>query len=206
ALAAPAPAPSSVPLPVAPAAPLETGRVGWLGISGGAWIGLGSGQGGAGQLDYGYVRTPQGWTRLQLEVRLAATVARATDSKDLTTTMPTYGGLVQVPAGVEKTSAWIVEVVPGARLLFPVSPKFSLVGDAGLGLVQTVEKDERDELFSGHTDTTKNVTSLVLRLGAGMSFALSERTRLLFLPVALSLQVGTGFSAFVPSLGLAYRL
>ncbi len=33
-----------------------------------------------------------------------------------------------------------------------------------------------------------------------------ERTRLLFLPVALSLQVGTGFSAYVPTLGLAYRL
>jgi hypothetical protein len=55
-------------------------------------------------------------------------------------------------------------------------------------------------------DTTKNVTGLVLRVGAGMSFALSERTRLLFLPVALSLQVGTGFSAYVPTLGLAYRL
>ena len=63
-----------------------------------------------------------------------------------------------------------------------------------------------DELFVGHTETTKNVTGLVLRLGAGMSFTLSERARLLFLPVALSLQVGTGFSAYVPTLGLAYRL
>lgn len=207
ALAAPAPAPSQLPLPVAPAAgPVGAGRVGWLAASGGAWLGFDSGQGGAVQLDYGYVRTPQGWSRLQLEVRLAATVARASDSTDLSTTMPTYGGLVQVPAGVEKTSAWIVEVVPGARLLYPVTPKFSLFGDAGLGLVQTIEKHERDELFVGHTETTKNVTGLVLRLGAGMSFTLSERARLLFLPVALSLQVGTGFSAYVPTLGLAYRL
>jgi opacity protein-like surface antigen len=190
-------------LPPPPAAaPLGARRAGWLALSAGAWAGLDSGQGGAVQLDYGIVRTPEGWSRLQLEVRLAATIGRPTDSTDLTTV---YGGRT-IPSGTEKTSAWIVEVVPGLRLLYPVSPKFSLFGEAGLGLVQTIEKHERDELFAGHTDTTKNVTGLVFRLGAGMSFTLSERTRLLFLPVALSLQAGTGFSAYVPTLGLAYRL
>jgi hypothetical protein len=206
ALAAPAPTPSQELPPPPAAAPLGARRAGWLALSAGAWAGLDSGQGGAVQLDYGIVRTPEGWSRLQLEVRLAATVARPTDSTDLTTTIPTYGGPVQIPAGTEKMDAWVVEVVPGARLLYPVTPKFSLFGDVGLGLVQTIEKHERDELFAGHTETTKNVTGLVVRLGAGMSFALSERTRLLFLPVALSLQAGTGFSAYVPTLGLAYRL
>jgi hypothetical protein len=107
-----APAPSQVPLPPAPSpTSFEPRRVGWLAVSAGAWAGLDSGQGGAVQLDYGVVRTPAGWTRLQLEVRLAATVARPTDSTDLTTVIPTYGGPVEIPSGNEKMSAWIVEIV-----------------------------------------------------------------------------------------------
>ncbi len=208
ALGATAPAASQVPLPPAPAGASATGRrVGWLALSAGPWAGFDSGAGAALQVDYGFLRTPPGWSRLRLEVHLAATLARTSDSTDLTSTIvPPYGPPVSISAGVEKMNAWVVQVVPSARAILPVGPKFSLLGDAGLGLVQTIESYERDEMFAGHTDTTRNVTSLVLQVGAGMSFDLSERTRLLFLPLALSLQLSTGFSAYVPTVGLAYRL
>lgn len=205
-LAATPPAAAAIPLPPPPSGGSQVRRAGWLAVSAGPWSGLDSGSGAAFQVDYGYLRTPPGWRRVELELHLAVLVSRATQETELTTVIqPPFGTPVQISSGLEKTSAWIIEAVPMARARVPFG-KIALLFDGGLGLVQTLETHERDELFAGHTDETKNVTGLVLRLGGGMAFELSERARLVFLPVQLSFQLGTGFSAYVPTLGLAYRL
>lgn len=199
----------AVPLPPPPGGTsLRPGRAGWLAVSAGPWAGFDLGQSVALHVDYGYLRTPPGWRRAQLEVRLSVMMARPTDDTDLTALVtPPYGGTpVSVYAGVERTRVWAVEVVPMARVRLPVGQKFALYADGGVGLAQTIETYDREEMFAGHTERTENVTGLVLRLGAGMSFALSDRTRLLFEPIAVSLQLGPDFSAYVPTLGLAYRL
>jgi len=199
---------TAVPLPPPPAgAAPKPGRVGWLAVSAGPWAGFDLGQSAALHVDYGFLRTPPGWRRAQLEVRLSVMVARPSEDTDLTRVItPAFGSPVSVYAGVEETRVWAVEVVPMARVRLPFGEKFALYADGGVGLAQTIEKYDRQEMYAGHTERTENVTGLVLRLGAGMSFALSPRTRLLFEPVAVSLQLGPDFSAYVPTLGLAYRL
>lgn len=196
-----------VPLPPPPAGADARPRGGWLSVSAGAWAGLDLGQSVALHVDYGIDRTPASWTRLGLEYRLSAMVARPTDDTELTrmVVLPYAYQPVSVPAGGEETEAWVVEVVPMARVRLPFE-KFALFADGGVGLAQTVERVERDEMFEGATTTTENVTGLVLRLGAGMSFDLSPRTRLLLVPVALSIHLGPSYSAYAPSLGLSYRL
>jgi hypothetical protein len=69
-----------------------------------------------------------------------------------------------------------------------------------------VETYERDEMYIGLTVQKENVTGLVFRAGLGVSLDVSERTRLLFLPVALSIQIGPGYSAYEPTLAVAFRL
>lgn len=214
--AAPAPAaapaalarPAAAPLPPPPAeAPADPRPGATLAVSAGPWAGFDTGGSAAIQVDYGFLRTPQTWARLELEVRLAVMLARPTGETGLTTVVvPPYGTPVEISSGVERMSAWVIEAVPTLRLRLPVNPKFALFVDGGLGLAQTIERYEREEMYLGASEETKNVTGLVLRLGAGMAFQVSERTRVVFVPLALSLQLGPDFSAFVPTLGVAYRL
>jgi hypothetical protein len=208
ALAAPAASPSSVPLPPPPAgASLRARGPGWLAVSGGAWAGFKGAAGAAVQADYGFLRTPPTWDRLQLELRLSVMVSRPSEDTKLTVTAaPPVGPPIQIASGSEKMNAWVVEVVPTARVRYSVHPKVALFADGGAGLGQTVERYERDELFQGHTEKSVNQTTVVVRVGGGLTVDLSERTRLVVLPLALSLQLGTGFSAYLPTLGLAYRL
>lgn len=205
----PAAAPLPLPLPPQPAAAVAPdARVGWLTLAVGAWAGFDLGQSLAAQVDYGIERTPPSWTRLGLEVHLSVMGSRPTDETDLTRTIvqPYYPyQATSVPAGVENTEAWVVEVALSARARLPFE-KFALFADGGVGVAQSVERVERDELFEGTTVTTENVTGLVLKLGAGMSFDLGTRTRLLLVPVALSVQLGPSYSAYTPYLGLSYRL
>jgi hypothetical protein len=200
--------PAAVPLPPPP--PADTvlrPRGGWLTVSAGAWAGFDLGQSLALHVDYGIERTPASWRRLGLEYHLSVMGSRPTDETELTrvVTQPYPYPPLSIPAGLEKTESWVVEVVPTARVRLAFE-KFALFADGGVGLAQTVQKVERDEMFEGHTTATENVTGLVLRLGAGMSFDLSPRTRLLLVPVAISVQLGPSYSAYTPSLGLSYRL
>ncbi|HEY6098667.1 MAG TPA: hypothetical protein VIW03_04515 [Anaeromyxobacter sp.] len=50
------------------------------------------------------------------------------------------------------------------------------------------------------------MTGVVLRLGGGVSLDVGERVQVLLLPLALSIQLGPGYGAYAPSLGLAYRI
>lgn len=181
----------------------------WLGLSVGPFAAFDRGQSFAGQIDYGFERTPPGWTRLQLEWHLVVAGARPSEDTQLSrvelvsTYPPQYGA---VPSGSEKATAIVAEIVPTARVRLPVVPGFALFADGGVGIVQTVEKYERDETFTGASTTTKNVTGLSLRAGIGVSVDLGARTRLVFQPIALALLLGTDYSAFTPTIGLAYRL
>jgi hypothetical protein len=203
------PAAAPLPLPPQPAAAVAPeARVGWLTLAVGAWAGFDLGQSLGAQVDYGIERTPPSWTRLGLEYHLSVMGSRPTDETDLTRTIvqPYYPyQATSVPAGVESTEAWVVEVALSARARLPFE-KFALFADGGVGVAQTVERVERDEMFEGTTVSTENVTGLVLKLGAGMSFDLGARTRLLLVPVALSVQLGPSYSAYTPYLGLSYRL
>ena len=208
-----APQPSAVPLPPAPEVPLapppavEQPRGTWLGASAGFWSGFDLGQSVALQIEYGVERTPPSWTRLGLEYRLSVMVARPTDETELTRVMGVAYPFqpVSVVSGAEKTEAWVVEVAPAARVRLPFQ-KLAVFVDVGVGIAQTVERYERDEMFEGSTTKTENVTGLVARLGGGVSYDLSPRTRLVAVPVALSFQLGPSYSAYTPSLGLSYRL
>jgi hypothetical protein len=204
--------PAAAPLPLPPQPPAAAvapdARVGWLTLAVGAWAGFDLGQSLAAQVDYGIERTPPSWTRLGLEYHLSVMGSRPTDETDLTRTIvqPYYPyQTTSVPAGVESTEAWVVEVALSARARLPFE-KFALFADGGVGVAQSVERVERDEMFEGTTVSTENVTGLVLKLGAGMSFDLGARTRLLLVPVALSVQLGPSYSAYTPYLGLSYRL
>jgi hypothetical protein len=208
---APVAAATAIPLPPPPAGTTLQRRSteGWLGLAVGPHAAFSSGDSIALHADYGVLRTPAGWRRLTLEYRLAFLLARPEDETALTRFIPSpygpsYPG-TQVPSGVERARAWVVEVVPTARVRVAWE-KFALFADGGLGLVQTLERYEREESFVGRSERTENVTGLVLRAGAGMSFDLSPRTRLLLQPLAFSFQIGPELSAYTPSLGLSYRL
>jgi hypothetical protein len=205
---------ASVPLPPPPpgtariaAAPASGGS--WLGLTVGPFLGFDRGQSIAGQIDYGFERTPPGWSRLQLEWHLVVAFARPSADTKLTRTeyLPTYPPTYrQVSAGSEQATALVAEIAPTARLRYPLASGVALFADGGAGLVQTVEKYERDVTFVGASTTTKNVTGLSLRAALGLSVDLSERMRLVFEPVAFDLLLGTDYSAFTPNFGVAYRL
>lgn len=208
---APVAAATAIPLPPPPSGTTLQRRSteGWLGLAVGPHAAFSSGESIALHADYGVLRTPPGWRRLALEYRLAFLLARPGDETALTRFVPSpygpgYPG-TQVPAGVERARAWVVEVVPTARVRVAWE-KFALFADGGLGLVQTLERYEREESFVGRSERTENVTGLVLHAGAGMSFDLSPRTRVLLQPLAFSFQLGPELSAYTPSLGLSYRL
>jgi hypothetical protein len=113
---------------------------------------------------------------------------------------------VTVDAGKETVEAYVFEVVPTARVRWNLTPGVAFFGDGGLGLCQTVEQYHRDEMFVGRSDRTDYVTGVVAYAGVGLSADVAERWRVVFKPVAFSLQLGPKFSAFTPSLGVAYRL
>lgn len=199
------PVASDIPLPPPPTVSRASRGQSSIGIGLGAWSGFDIGKGFAAHIDYGFDRTPASWRRLALEWRLAVMFSRPTEEKDLTMVV---GGYPPAPivSGVEKTSAYVVEVAPTARVRLSMNEKLALFGDAGLGVAQSVETYERDEMYIGLTVQKENVTGLVFRAGLGVSLDVSERTRLLFLPVALSIQIGPGYSAYEPTLAVAFRL
>lgn len=202
--AAPRAARADVPLPPPPAGTRLERRGATLGIAVGPWAAFDTGKSLAAHLDYGFLRTPAGWSRLELEYRLAVMISRPSEDTTLSrTTLPPFG---QIDVGVKRTRVWLLEAVPTARLRYPVGPAFALVADGGLGLAQTLERYESEETFVGHTVKTRNVTGLVLQFGGGASLDVGERLRILFLPVALSFQLGPGYGGYAPSLGIAYRM
>jgi hypothetical protein len=174
----------------------------------GPWVGFGTGQAVALHVDYGFQRTPPGWSRFDLEIRLAVMVTHPSYDTSLTQAVisPTTFAPTQIDVGVKRTRAWVVEAVPFARLRYAVAPKLTLLADAGAGLAQSIERIESDQTYAGRTVKTQNVTGLVVRVGGGASLAVGERLRVVFLPVALSLQLGPGYGAYLPSVSLAYPL
>jgi hypothetical protein len=207
-LEAPPPAAAEVPLPPPPQGTRLERRGATLGVGFGPWAGFGTGKSLAAHVDYGFPRTPVGWSRLELEYRLAVMVSRPSKDTTLTRTIvsPFTLTTAQIDTGVESTHVWLFEAVPTARLRLPFGPRFALLADGGLGLAQTVERYESDETFVGHTVRTKNVTGLVVRIAGGASLDVGERLRLLFLPVVLSFEIGPKYGGYAPSLGVAYRM
>jgi hypothetical protein len=215
-----APASLDVPLPPPPtarAAPVEAlpapgraARTGWLAFAGGPFAAFDRGRSAALSVDYGWVATPASWRRLELEWHLAVFVSRPEAETPLVRhELALVGGTpttIAVPSGEETSRALVVEVLPTARLRRTVVAGLGLFADAGVGVVQTVERHERDETYVGRSKTTRNVTAPVLRVGAGLALDLSDRVRLSFVPFALSLQLGADWSAFAPTVGLAFRL
>lgn len=198
--------PPAPPPPVAEPPAAAVRGPGWLAFGAGAWAGLDAGSGFALHLDYGFTKTPPSWDTLTLEWRLGVMFARPTSSTDLSRTVISGLTVMQIPSGSEKTSLYLVEVVPSARVRWAIGAKFALFADGGAGLAQTVERKERDEQFVGRTVTTKNVTGLVLRLGGGMSVDVSQSVRVLLVPIGVSFQVGPDWSGFTPELAVAFRL
>lgn len=195
-----------VPLPPPPPGTRLEPRGATFGVAVGPWAAFDTGKSIALHADYGLPRTPPGWGKLELEGRVAVTVARPAEETPLTRVVqPPYGPPVLVDAGSEETRVWLVEVVPTARLRLPLGTGFALYADGGVGLVQTVERYDRVEMFQGHVVKRQNVTGLVFRLGGGFSLDVTERVRVLFAPIALSFHAGPKFSGFAPSLGVAYR-
>ncbi len=204
---APAPARSAVPLPPPPAGTsLRRREGGDLTVGVGAWAALDRGESPAFHLDYGVRRTPAGWSRAELEWRLAVMLARPSEETGLSRTVtPPFGSPYTTSAGSEDMRVWLVEVVPMARIQRRLARGFSVHADAGLGLAQTLETYDRREMFAGQTVERRNVTGPVLRLAAGLALDLSPRTALRFVPFSLSFHLGSDFSGFAPFFGLSFR-
>lgn len=197
---------TDVPLPPPPPGTRLERRGATIGLAVGPWAAFETGKSNAVHLDYGFLRTPPGWRKLELEVRLAATVARPSEDTPLTRwVQPPYGLPVAVDAGVEETRVWLIEIVPTARVRWPIANRLALFADGGLGIVQTIEEYEREEMFRGRIVTRQNVTGLVVRAAGGLALDVAERVRVLFVPLALSFHAGPKFSGFAPYLGVAYR-
>jgi hypothetical protein len=222
-LLAAAPAAADVPLPPAPAGtrrievplpPPPTGstlaeRPGWLAVAGGPWSAFDLGRGAAVTVDYG-VRAARPVLRAgELEWHLVVLAARPAETTDLyRTPAPAFPGFPVTPvlAGTVQREAILVEVVPTARVRLPLAPGLALFADGGLGLSEAIEETVEDETFVGKTTSTRAVTAVVLRLGAGISYDATDRLRVVFHPIAFSAELGSRWSAFSPTLGLAFRL
>lgn len=212
-----APSPASVPSArpatlVAPEAsrarPAPSVRTAWVGGAVGAISAFDVGKSVALQLDYGVLRTPPSWRRFDLEWHLVVAFARPTGETPLSATViPPFGFTpVQVSAGQEQVTALLFEVVPTARFLWTVTQGVAFFADAGLGLCQTFESYDRSEMFNGRSTRSEYATGVVARIGAGLAADVAPRWRVVFEPLALELQLGPKFSAFTPTLGVAYRL
>ncbi len=199
-------APAVQPGPPADATALRASPGGSsIGVGIGYWSGSKVGKGAALTVDYGLVRTPPSWQRLELEWRLAIMFARATEKNSLSQLVaafpPTY-----LATGYEKTSAYVIEIAPTARVRLALGPTFALFVDAGVGIAQTMDTYERDEMYVGRTVKKENVTGLVVRGGAGLSWDASPGIRVMLIPLMGSLEVGPKYSAFEPTLAVAFRL
>jgi hypothetical protein len=159
-------------------------------------------------LDYGVQRTPPGWGRFDLEWHLSGSFSLPAGETTLTTTVVPPGGPgpVTINSGKEKLDAVLVEVVPGARIRWNATSKLAFFGDVGLGLVQSAESYDRNEMFAGHSTHKEYATGVVVRLGVGLAADVAPRWRVLLEPLAMDLMLGPKFSGWIPTLGVAYRL
>ena len=197
---------AEVPLPPPPPGTRLERRGATFGVAVGPWAAFETGKSNAVHADYGFPHELAGLGRLQLELRLGVTIARPTEDTPISRAiLPAFGPPVYVDAGVEELRAWLVEVVPTARVRLPLANRFAVFVDGGAGIVQTREEYDRQEMFRGRVVTRRWVTGLALRVGAGLSLDVAERVRVLFEPLALSFHAGPKFSSFAPSLGVAYR-
>jgi hypothetical protein len=203
-----APAPAPAPTPAAPRGTSPVARAAWFGAAVGAVSAFDIGKGMAFHLDYGIPRTPAGWRKLELEWHLVASFAMPSGDTPLTATVPVPSGLgsLQVDAGSEEVGALVFEVVPTARVLWTMTRGVAFFADGGVGLCQTVERYERAEMFQGRSEWRDYVTGVVLHAGIGLAADVTPRWRLVFQPLAFDVQLGPKFSAFTPTLGVAYRL
>lgn len=202
-----APRPAATAPSAAPAVGTSP-RATFVGAGVGAVSAFGTGSSVLVQLDYGVLRRAPLARRLELEWHLLAAFARPAGDETLTAQVvpPLAGAPVAVNAGTEEVTALLFEVIPTARALWTPVQGVSFFGDAGLGLVQTVERYERTEMYLGHSTRREYATGLVLRLGAGLALDVAPRWRVLFEPFAVDLMLGPKFSAWTPTLGVAFRL
>ncbi|HEX9241942.1 MAG TPA: hypothetical protein VF875_05820 [Anaeromyxobacter sp.] len=204
----PAKPPPAQPTSVATAPAFVGGDARWLGVSMGMLSAFDVGDSLAVRLDYGVLRTPPSWRRFDLEWHLVVGLSTPSGKTELKTNVVPPGGTtaVEVSAGQEKVSAFLLEIVPTARVLFSVTRGVAFFADGGLGLCQSFESYERSEMFEGNSTRKEYATGFVVHTALGMAADLTPRWRLLLVPVAFSFQLGPKFSGFTPSFGLAYRL
>jgi hypothetical protein len=199
---------SDVPLqPPPPSASLPS-REGWLAIAAGPYEAFERGSSAAIVLDYGFAAASPRFPRVELEWHLVVIGTRPADDSTINGTVLTspYTPPAAAAVGIAEERAWVIEAVPSARLRLPLAPGFALFAEGGVGLCQTYERRVEDQVFVGRTVKTKLVTGGVLRLGAGMSYDLGDSVRVVFHPLALSIELGPAWSGFAPTLGLAFRL
>jgi opacity protein-like surface antigen len=198
--------PIDVPLAPPPEASLRS-RPTWIGVAAGPYAAFESGRGSAVTVDYGFAAPPPAWLRAELEWHLVVLASRPAEDSTLTDTVVTpFGTPITTVVGSAEEHALVIEAVPTARVRVPLAPGFAAFADGGLGLVQTAEKKTEDQAFVGKTVRTRYVTGVVLRLGAGLSYDATDRVRVVFEPLAISAEMGAGWSGFTPTLGLAFRL
>jgi hypothetical protein len=200
---------ADVPLPPPPPGlRLLPSRAAWLAVSGGPFAALKQGSATALTLDYGFASSRQPWSGTDLEWHLVAVGAAPGHDGALVVTAPAFPGgpSVSTVVGTSRRSAWVAQLAPTARLRRVLAPGFAVFADGGLGLGLAWDETVEDQAFVGRTTTTRATLAVVARLGAGVTWDATERLRLVLHPIALSAELGSDWSAFTPSLGLAFRL
>jgi hypothetical protein len=206
----PAPAPAAeVPLPPPPPGTrLLPSRAAWLAVSAGPFAATDQGSSAALTVDYGFASALQPVAGADLEWHLLVVGAAPGYDAALTATAPAFPGgpAVTTVVGTTERNAWVVQVAPTARLRRALAPGLAVFADGGLGLGLAWDETVDDQAFVGRTTTRRATVGLLLRLGAGVAWDATERLRLVFHPVAVSVELGSDWSAFTPSFGLAFRL
>ena len=87
-----------------------------------------------------------------------------------------FSHLTDSGGGVDVT-ANILKIIPAARFTFPVNPQLSIFGDAGLGLYYVSMKTEVTLPFIGTQSVSDSETSLMMRIGGGLWYAVNPTTR-----------------------------
>jgi hypothetical protein len=73
----------------------------------------------------------------------------------------------------------ILKIIPAARFTFELNPEFSLFADGGLGLYYaSAEADQGPFGFGGTVDDDDSEFSLMMRIGGGAWYRVSETTRI----------------------------
>lgn len=207
-VAAPARA-ADVPLPPPPPGlRLRPSGAAWLAVSMGPFAALDHGSAAALAIDYGFAAAWQPLPSADLEWHLVVTGAAPGYDSALEVSAPAFPGgpVVRSVVGTSQRSAVLVAATPTARLRLALAPGLAVFADGGAGLGFAWDETVEDQAFVGRTTTTRAVASVVLRLGGGMTWDASDRLRVVFTPIALSAQLGSSWTAFTPSLGLAFRL